>query len=307
MKRLYRYKNSVVALSPEEYSKILADLEKSLRAELNYVSSVFFQEQLSDIKQAWPEPLRDFLKSRVAELGGDGKPTPEVIRQAVSEIIEDQARQRAKARADDKNLASILGYEFRAAAGDFALSMLFRKAPAAVPCTNREYADGLPARVQVSEKPVKIVVDCDKVDDAKFYVLAVYDDGAKRAYLAGWAGRTDLKNAPSGNRKTDPENCSWRNMAFYLHFEKMRPMKDLVAKLKIEEVPEGVLFETLPQKDAFPLATSLHPVLTKDEPDPGDDFGSFLEEDEKQGATSVAQPAEAKEDTDPDEDDEIGF
>ena len=179
------------------------------------------------------------------------------------------------------------------------LSLKFRKSPMLSPGTGyapRSYGDNLPIiEVRVSDKPWRLVVDRNYIETSPvkpdIFVLGymvpaigcTMPSGAEvevnRCYLYGWAFRNDVLAAPCDNRFTN-ENCRWSKMAFHIDAEKLRPIRELLIKMGVSQVPEETCFETIPQRSKLPMPSSLDigPIISEEKSQKvADNFYKMLE------------------------------
>jgi hypothetical protein len=80
----------------------------------------------------------------------------------------------------------------------------------------------------------------------------LHSDGIDQSFLIGWASHEDLLKAKKGNKDSSPD-CAWKEMAFYIPIESLRPMSELLELCKIKEIPQGILFEKLPADGDLPI------------------------------------------------------
>jgi hypothetical protein len=131
--------------------------------------------------------------------------------------------------------------------------------------------------VKPSNRLTRLVVNCDQIDQADVYVLAIYNEQLDRAWLLGYATKADLKGAPKGSRITDSENCPWKNMSYYMLPSQLKPMRAIIKNLGLTDVPEGILLEAPPEAEAIPLPSKVNVSMLEDAPaDDGTDFDELL-------------------------------
>ena len=294
-KNLYKYKGSIVALSSNEIEDLFNEIEKDIRKNnIKYSESLFSKDQLNLIKNSWSNEFKSFLREKLKDK--KEKPSLKEIGKEIFSILSEEARSRAKKRSTDRTLPNILKYELKLFSADMALSSLFKKAPSITP-TNIKNIGNLSVYVQVSDKPVRLVVDSDKVKEAKVYILGIFNEDTLKTRFLGWIGQTELENAKTGDKSTDPKNCSWSKMSNYIEYKDLKPMSELISRLKIEEVSDGLIFENVPEEKKFPVLSRLRPIDT-DAPDPGDDYGSFFEDVETNSKEENCTVSNTKEDED---------
>lgn len=278
MSKFYRYDGKLVQLEESHVAEILGRIETSLRGgKISYVPDGLCQGQIADIKNKWPDTLRHFLKEKAIEIAGSSKPNPMDVKKAACAIIDNECRKRAS-QVEEHRRASALAYQFKIASSDMALSMLFSKAPSICPKFPRIFDTQLgeiPVSIQVSERPVRLVIETTVVRQSMIFLSGIYLPMERKTYITGWAGQKQVMAAPVGNNATDPDNCSWKRSAHYIEFEDLKPMAELLDKMGIKEVTERLLFETVPDKNSLPLLTNLSPIDTSKKSEE-DDYGMFF-------------------------------
>lgn len=282
---LYHYGPGIEALAPADVASICSKLEKSLRSgDFKYQGKVLNDDQRMAIKACWPETLRKWLNEKVKE---KENASAEDVQAILENVLLDEARKRAQVRIDQGNRTEwSLNKEMRLFASDMAMAMLFRHAPLPSPTLYIRDFNNLKVRCQVSDRPVKLVVNCSEIESANVYFLLLYNAALHRCWFLGWAGQKDLKAAPTGNKKTDKQNCSWSEMSYYIPYTGLRPMKDLLKRLSINDIAEGILFESVPDPKTIPYYCRAKAV-DRSKPDAGEDYYAIIFGEETQ-----TQPAQ---------------
>lgn len=288
MKKLYRYREGIVALEDQEIPSIIEALEQKCRkGNVKYVPSGGSLELLEDIKKKWPEDAKAFLRDMLKDLKEKGgKVGSQDIAHSVKSMLIDRARKRAQDRANDRNLPNILKYEIKMAVAEFALSCMLGVAPS-LDAPGPKELGGASVAMQISAQQVRLVVDRGKTEEADVFLLGLYDELSQTVRFAGWAGQSDVKAATfDGDRS-----------AYCVEYEDLRGMESLLERWKIDSVPERVLFESVPKKGDFPAPSRLKPMKEQEEPVK---FASFLyDEDEGGSEAEVSEqvaPPSVKED-----------
>jgi hypothetical protein len=249
-KTVYSCGSEIKAMTEGEVRAILEALEVRLRGgSIKYVADEFFSSQTDEIKKTWPEPTVMALKGKARELAGQGQSIlPKTVKEAVIFVCENVvAGGRAKAAGTRQR------FEFLTVLADISLSILLRRAPdASVPQAAVKLNDGKVLRIKASETPRRMVVNCDEAKVADVFLYCYCNLQAKLGYMLGWATQEDVLKAKSGNKASDPGNCSWDRMAYYVPLESLRPMSEFVQACGIADVPNGVLMERPPKEGDLP-------------------------------------------------------
>lgn len=286
---LFKYKNSIGHMTDQQLLDAFTAAEKELRGQtFKYSSLAFFPNQFEEMK-GWPEEAKEFARKASKEIQGQ-HPKDKLLRMSAERTMLDYV---AAKRAAGKE-SVMLQFEKKAAAAELALATLFKRAPSVeAPYSSRTYADGKPTiLVKPSTKLGKLVVNCDEIDKADVYVYCLYNEQLKRAWLVGYATKSDLKKK-RGNRTIDPENCPWAKLSFYVCQDEIKPMKNLLQHYGLTEIPEGVLLETCPQAENVPLPSKINvELLTPGESTDKVDLDELLglKKEPKQEAPKASPP-----------------
>jgi len=276
MKTLYRYAGALCEMDEGKLSTAFLETEKKLRAGgFSYIPAQAFQSQIEEIKMSWPDEAKQFARNRAKELAGAGKPTAAMVRQSLMDTMTQFVPSK---RCFGRENFALVG-ETKLAATDLALSTLFRRAPdASSTYSARQYKPGGPRVVaKCSTKLGRLVVNVEDVDSAELFVLALYNEDLRRSWLLGWTRKDDLKACPTGNRMTNRNECPWNKMAHYMDMDKLKPMSAFLTGFKIQEVSDGLLFESLPAGADLPLPSGLNAdMLTQSDKADNVDFDAIL-------------------------------
>jgi hypothetical protein len=294
MTLLYKYsdKNGVKIgnMSDQEIIDVMLRVEKAERTGgFQYAADEVPASQIEEMK-AWPDEVKNFARDVAKEVKAKH---PEFSKTRLQrEAMAGTLKMIAAKRASGKGSLA-LAAEIKTAAADVALSALFKKAP--------DVSDSYKPRkmmagkehtflVKPSDKMVKLVVNCDQIDQADVYVLSLYNEQLNRAWLLGYATKNDLKAAKKGNRTTSPEECLWSKMSYYMLPSELKPMSAMIKTLGLTDIPEGVLFEKMPSHESIPLPSRASVSTLTDAPAVKDD----VDMDELLGLKPSKKPAEAK-------------
>jgi hypothetical protein len=254
-KKFYSHKNQIVQLTMEEVIVKLYACEKLMRTTgFTYLQQQAFQSQIEEIK-AWPEEVRNSCRDAARQFAGQGNQiTLAVVRKAILKTCRYLAEQRAKRNSSN------IALELRRASAENALATLFGKAPcpaiieSEIPVSRKYQDNGKLIRVKSTSIPKRLVVNVSEIESAEIYVLALALEDTATAMLLGYATKDDLKKAKCGDKTTSPEDCSWRDRAYYIQLENLRPMGELYKESNLKEIPSGISMERLPKFEDFPVA-----------------------------------------------------
>ena len=255
MDRLYAYNDQINVLSDEQVRDAVFYCEKRLRtSKFKYTEYQAFMDQVEEIKTIWPDSVREFIRKKAKEISGKDPITPTSLRKAILSTCSFIAQERAKLSGRSESTEATF------IAGETTLATLFHHAPegslTSVPLSKTYQPNGPTIRVKTSLVPRKLVVDEKEVETADYYVLALFLEESKTAVLLGFATKEDLKLAKKGNKNTDQFNCQWREMAYYLPLELLRPMSELYETCGLREIPSFISMESVPKIKDIPIIVS---------------------------------------------------
>jgi hypothetical protein len=239
---LYKYHNQFVTLDDHHLLKAMEEEEKRHRnGTFKYRPLAVTQAQVALLKQTWPP-------DRIKQLSGKAR-----------EIKEDSAERRGYLALHSMLTTEITTPETPAckfAAIDMAFSMLTGMAPGLrfEPKTNfvERVVQGKRYRLRPSGRFAKMIVGEDAVKEADIYVFGFYAETARQCWLVGWVSQEDMISGHRGNWNMD-KTLSWDEMSYYRPVDELKPMADLVRQMGIDTVPEGVIFEAIPNQASVPM------------------------------------------------------
>lgn len=267
---LYRHEKTLVTMNQKQVLDAMLKAEHKYRTgSFDYADASLLPSQVAELK-SWPDAPRAALRLVVEKYAGQG--TGQAVLSAMPEFLEAEAQRRttAKNRSNPE-------FECRDMMGEYSLAQVFGKAPNMGTNPRAYVENGKPISIQVSARPCKLVVDCDRMEAADSYVFGLYVPVLKRAWLLGWARKSDMLACPKGNRISDPENCVWARMGHYMKFDALRPLADLLSQHGIKQISNGLLFERVPAEAdlVIPSDVTITDYLTPGN-DPGADFFKIL-------------------------------
>lgn len=189
------------------------------------------KDQRAKIKETWPVETVQVLAEIAKEIGEN----KDQERRAF-DIIHVALTQRTKHKEDPTG---------KMAAATLSFALMRGVAPE-FPVTSVVKTGGKTFMFKPVSRPDRLVVDRDKVDNADAYLFALHDVNLRRCWLLGWATSKDMRTSEYGNLITKPDVCRWRNMAYYRPLAELRPMADLMRKMGITQIRDGILFESIP-------------------------------------------------------------
>lgn len=290
---LYKFNGSIGPMTNQQLVDGMLGIERSSRSgSFTYSAEEMFQTQIEEMK-SWPADVKEHVKASAKAIR-EAQPSISkngMIRAAVAETL---AKFVAPGRATKKDR---IGTEFeaKAAAGDMALSMLFKRAPSVeATLSPRQYTDK-PQKflAKVSDEVRKLCVNIEDIDKADVYVSALYNEQLGRAFLIGYATKEDLKKAKKGNRLTDPENCPWQRMCYYMPHDELKPLGMIMKHFGLTDIPEGVVFERVMLPESLPLPACRRKAtldLFSESVVDGTDFNELLGLEPKKTSAPVMKP-----------------
>jgi hypothetical protein len=285
----YRHKNQIITMDHGRVAQVMADLERQHRGgELSYSPLALTKEQVAAIKAEWPPALLKLLGERNKFSKGQAT-TKDPMERAYDLVLETLLVDLAVMRSPSSP-GSCAGR----ISAELALSMLLG-APPDVGAEPRARKLGDRAYdLHAHERVGRLVVNDDKdfraLADGDACVLAFFCPALARAWLVGWMTAKELRAGPRGNRTTDPR-CGWGRMSYWREATDLKPMSALLRELGIRRVPDGVLFESVPDASEFPSSPGrdLDAILL-DAKDAGDDYDELIF-GKKPAEKPVAAPA----------------
>lgn len=269
---VYHYNNGLNNMTPDEVDRALAQAEARLRGGAVSYDGADFAAIKSGIDAGWPKDLKDALVATGKAMSAGQPITLKIIMAAVNSVLGKHA---APLRAASKG-RNVSAADLRAVAAESGLAWMLNVAPDAKAGGPIEHGG-----IRIMAKPFmrlgRMVVNVADVGKADVFVYSLYNKELDRAIMIGWIGRDELKACPSGNKDTDEENCGWREMAHYVHFSKLRPMSELLARLKVSKTYDGILMERVPAEADVPVATNME---SPSKVDGGKDFWKEIGVDE---------------------------
>jgi len=245
--QLYSLGGKIISLTAEQYSAHMLDLERRTRTgEFRYEKD-HCQSQFEDIKRSWPEDVKAFARKRMAELAGKGSTpaiTCQVIKEAIIQVVIPKRKRRGTSTEHERKISS----------ADLALSAVLGVAPDVgdVPSHRKVGLMTIATRSMWHENDKMIIREGDDLADA--FVFCLYDKWTGESWLIGWASRQDVLLAKKGNRITDPANCPWASLSYYLPLRELRPMIALVKQCGMTGVlSEGCMLEKVPEAKDLPF------------------------------------------------------
>ena len=270
----YKHNNSFVNMAVEDVEKALSEAEARLRTgEVTYECSRFAAIK-GGIDAGWPKELKEEMVKTGKAMSAGQPITLKIIMAAMNATLE----KHVAPRQASKKGRNVTAADVRSVVADASLAWMLGVAPDVKggPIDH----DGFKIWARPFLRLGRMVVDVPEVDKADAFVYSVYNRELNRAVMIGWITRDELKKEPKGNRDTDEENCRWREMAHYVHFSKLRPMSDLLAKCEISDTFDGILLEKVPAECDVPIPSVTNfDTLAKKE-DTGKDFWKEIGVDE---------------------------
>jgi hypothetical protein len=258
---LYHYQDSIKELSNKQVVDILQALEKRLRTgKFRYHGdddSPSFELLRKAIQSEWPQEVVAVLRQKGKEMAA-GKPmTPALGVSAVLAVIKEAvAPRRAKLRDGDVESEVLI------AEAEARLALLFGKAPSlSEKFLPREYGTGKVVSIKPRSRADRLIVDAARAMEADTYILALYNKDAGAIRLLGWATRQDLKPGEKDS--------------LFLSLPELKPMSEFLWNHKVLAVPEGLLFDQVPDAKDLPLPLkrkNLSAMLSPATDDGGADF-----------------------------------
>jgi len=236
---LYHYQGSIRELSNKQVADALQALEKRLRTgKFRYHGdddSPTFELLRKAIQAEWPQDVVAVLRQKGKEMAASKPMTPALGMAAVLSVIRDVvAPRRAKLRDSDIESEALV------AEAEARLAPLFGKAPSlSERFLPREYGTGKVISIKPRSRADRLIVDAAKAMEADTYILALYGKEAGVIRLLGWAARQDLKLG-------EKESLS-------LALSELKPMSEFLWNHKVLAVPDGLLFDQVPDAKELPL------------------------------------------------------
>lgn len=261
--KIYSYKGEMKTLTPDKIVEIIGGYEKSLRTDkFKYMPDKASFAQAAEIKANWPTPLFELFKQRAKEFAGNQPVTASNIRKAILAVGRHIALERSK--------ISNLTYEteLRLAFGEIGIASIFQRAPESainnIPTSRTYQLGGKLIRVKTAVAPKKLVVNVGELlskegeivaNSPEIYVVSLHNDAVESSILLGYALREDVIKQKKGDKTTDPDNCPWKDMAFYMPIESLRPMSEFYSSCHppLAEIPGGLAFESVPKLSELPI------------------------------------------------------
>ena len=248
---LYKFQDRMTSMNPAQFLETILRIEGGMRTgEFSYSPPTVYQQQVEQIKATWPEELKAALRKRASELANGQPMSHQFLRRAMIDLLlEVVAPTRSKANS------SPVERENESAMSDFCLSMLFRVPPDISPIGGpRKFGQTtLSVRTCWGWNADKLIVKCAEADKADVFLLALHNSAAKKSWLVGWIERQGLVLAKRGNKITNPDECMWPTMSYYVPLASLRPMADFLRVQGIKELQEGLLFEIVPRLYDLPI------------------------------------------------------
>jgi hypothetical protein len=239
--KTYLFKNQFVKKNIEDVEYLITQAERRYRtgsSEFSYSTLGISKEQLAKIKEEWPVDA----VSRLSE-----------IAKAIGENDDKERRALDIVHAAmTKDLVPKEDRTGKMASASLAFALMRGVAPELESGQIIE-AGGKKFSLKPTQRPGRLVVDCDKVDNADAYIFALFDANLRRSWLLGWATSEEMRSSEYGNRITMPETCRWRTMSFFRPMSELRPMSDLMRKMGVTKVRDGILFESVPDSSDLPV------------------------------------------------------
>jgi len=246
---LYKFHNQFVNLDVHHLSRIIDEEEKRHRnGTFKYRPLTLSQEQVASLKQSWPP---DKLKA----LGAKAK-----------EIQEEAVERRAYLALNAMLMTEVCEPESPAckfAAIDLAFSMLTNTIPGIrfEPKNNfvERVFQGKRYKLRPSSRFARMLVPENEVKSADIYVFGIHVPVIRQCWMLGWASQEDMINGKRGNWNID-HSLSWNEMSYYKGVEELRPISELVRQMNLPVVPDGTIFEVIPNPSAIPTNDSIKDI-----------------------------------------------
>ena len=259
---LYHYQGSLKELSNKQAADAMQALELKLRTgKFRYHGdddAPTFQMLKKAVQAEWPEEMVTILRQKGKDMAAAKPMTTALGFAAVMSVVRDVvAPKRAKLRNSEDTVSEALVSEAEA-----RLAILFGKAPSlSERSLPREYGTGKSIAIKPRSRADRLIMDSSNVMEADTYILALFNKDAGIIRLLGWAARQDLKVG--------------EKQIFSLPLCELKPMSEFLWGHKIMAVPNGFLFDQVPDVKDLPLPTrnkNLADVLAPAAPDNGADF-----------------------------------
>lgn len=247
-KAVYNHNGCFKIIKDEQLKKELETLEVKLRSgKIQYTEEIAFQSQVNDIKKSWDEESKLFIRNKARTLANGSNITPNIIFSAMQETCKEHI---AVKRAEKRN--SIPYNEYAYMTADIALSTILRIAPDCSIESLPRKINSKTIRIKTATNPRRLVINEDIVNEADIYIQAIFIKAFSKSILLGWATKEDVKAATKANKDTE-NGCYWSKMAYYIPIEKLRPMSSLLELFEVDEIPNGLIFETMPKISEIPI------------------------------------------------------
>jgi len=282
--KLYEYRGSIVALKSEQILSAFEKLELDNRQKTNeeqgspgvklqYLSiSEVAKNQAMHMKANWSKNNLDLFKEIVRKVSGGKTVSSDFFMQSMQEFLELKLKEKIEQAMADAVAPQILPRVTRALrsrlAANVSLSSILGISPDPTLPREKINFNGSTIRWQVSQKPVRMVVEKSSLDCIDLHVFAFYDETLDRCWTVGHADKKTMSECAVEMLMGRECHC--------LPFSGMAPMSMFLERLKIESVPNGVFIEKVPNSTEIPITTTLT-VPEQTTHDPGDDFYKIIE------------------------------
>ncbi len=243
----YRYRNEIKSISETEVELILNNYELSLRTgKFNYNTNIPSMDQLRVFVSGWKKGYLDAMKEKSKELGIEGKIPASGAKKIIFKVLDTVIAQNlSNNTAYIDNVARLLVCE-AALCFLFGINAQNDVTNGIVVVNNKKIA------IKTATRLGEIIVNTESVEKADYYLYCIVNKELSKPSFIGWGTKELIKNAPKGNRITDPNNCNWANMSYHLNYSNLRPMTEFLTEFNVQNVMSGILFEQIPDSNEIP-------------------------------------------------------
>lgn len=249
--RHYKYRNQILTMDDALLGGIFERLEGMMRTqEVKYAEKpTITNEQLAAIKAAWPADLMTMVRERAAHLAAGTQVDGAIAYNAIRAVLLEELPKRWQASAASVSSTS---YMARSILADLSLSMALQ-VPPSVSNERVRVINGKRYEIRPMVGTTRLVVNDSDVNNADIYVCALVNDQVSKAVLLGWTTSEQLRASQHGNKRTDPDNCSWSRMSFWTRVESLKPMIELMRASGVKSGSPGFAFESVPAAAELPI------------------------------------------------------
>lgn len=269
MIKLYKHKSTITGLAPEAVLTAMSETERSLRTgSFQYTTDSQVGNDIAKEIAGWDAESKKLLLEKINVIAAGQKPNAVLVRKALPAFVDALTQ-----RFIDQKAKGKIEFERRTTQAELALSLALGKAPKTTDDPSRVYCEG-GKKIQVRPSAIlgRLVVEKNRLPEADVFVYCLWLEATNKAWMVGWARREDLEKAPGGSRITNSEECPWRDFSHYIGYRDLRPMADLLAENKIQSLPDGLLFEKIPNEVDVCIPSKITMLDNLSQPDAGDDF-----------------------------------